>query len=162
MTATDADVCIDAQIPHCATGAEFFELTQRGLRLEGSRIGGQVVKSVSVGHATEISREQLRTAIASERSLLASQLRKGRVAAGSTASSIEKMARVTEQALQEAEGAAELAARAAVLHTKGEVSRLAREAAKALSDLAAEIGSSKPNDDHPAEVRPSSLTRAQP
>ena len=161
MTGLDRSVVSSSQILDVDGGqGELFELTQRGLHLEGNRLGGYVAKAIRVGHAPEISTEQLRTAIANERSLLASQLRKGRVAAGSAAS-VEKMARVTELALTEAEEAAELAARAAALNTKGEVSKLAREAAKALGALAAGVKSSEKGDCFSVEARRSTVFKAR-
>ena len=79
MTGLDRSVVSSSQILDVDGGqGELFELTQRGLHLEGNRLGGYVAKAIRVGHAPEISTEQLRTAIANERSLLASQLRKGR------------------------------------------------------------------------------------
>jgi len=143
MVAENDNVVSTVQIDDCDVDkGEYFTLAERGNRIRGTRVGGHIAKSVIVGHAPEISIPSLRQAYGSERSLLASQLAKGRSSAGNAAT-VQQMVRVTEQALSETEGTTVLAARKAALVLKEEVSKRAREASKRLTELAASLEGDK-------------------
>ena len=134
-----------------SSGADFYALTKKAnALLQYGKLDGHTVSQIRVGHAPDINRDELRTAYRDQRSLLASQLRKGRVAAES-ATEVERMVEITELALKEAEESAELSARQRALHLKGTVSRLAREAAQALSLLSQDLGAQSGNF-YPSEV----------